>query len=119
MGLILASATIPGMSKGGQGVKNLFKGINLLNSPEPLKQLCATPIQKWPPIKTGCVTKYLLPKVPSTILKYRTVWCNCDPAYHHIITPLTPDSQRKLYRGYSCPETLIKMVPMSKKKLYR
>ena len=38
--LILAKAKIPGMSKGEQGVKNPFKGINLLNSPEPLKQLC-------------------------------------------------------------------------------
>ena len=28
------------MSKGGQGVKNQFKGLNLLSSPEPLKQLC-------------------------------------------------------------------------------
>jgi hypothetical protein len=39
LGLILATAKIPGMSKGEQGVKNQLKGINLLNSPEPLKQL--------------------------------------------------------------------------------
>ena len=30
------------MSKGEQGVKHLFKGINLLSSPERLKQLCHT-----------------------------------------------------------------------------
>ena len=28
------------MSKGEQGVKNQFKGLDLLSSPEPLKQLC-------------------------------------------------------------------------------
>ena len=33
-------AKIPRMSKGEQGVKNQFKGTNLLKSPEPLKQLC-------------------------------------------------------------------------------
>ena len=36
----MATAKIPGMSKGEQGVKNQFKGINLLISPEPSKQLC-------------------------------------------------------------------------------
>ena len=36
LGLILATAKIPGMSKGEQGVKNQLKGINLLNSPESL-----------------------------------------------------------------------------------
>ena len=40
MGLILATAKIPGMSKGEQGVKTQFKSMNLLISPEPLKQLC-------------------------------------------------------------------------------
>ena len=35
----LATAEVPGMSKGEQGVENQFKGINLLSSPEPLKQL--------------------------------------------------------------------------------
>ena len=39
IGLILATAKIPGMSKGEQGVKNQFKGISFLISPEPLKQL--------------------------------------------------------------------------------
>ena len=39
LGLILAAAKIPGLSKGEQGGKNQFKGINLLSSPEPLKQL--------------------------------------------------------------------------------
>ena len=39
MGLILSTAKIPGMGKGEQGVKNQFKGLNLINSPEPLKQL--------------------------------------------------------------------------------
>ena len=35
---ILATSKIPGMSKGEQGVKNHFKGINLLSCAEPLKQ---------------------------------------------------------------------------------
>ena len=35
-GLILATAKIPGISKGEKGGKNQFKGINLLSSPEPL-----------------------------------------------------------------------------------
>ena len=39
---LLGTAKIPGMSKAEQGVKNQFKGINLLSSPEPLKQLCCT-----------------------------------------------------------------------------
>jgi hypothetical protein len=34
----LATAKIPGMSKGEQGVKNQLKSLILLNSPEPLKQ---------------------------------------------------------------------------------
>ena len=40
LGLILASAKIPEMSKGEQDVKHQFKGKNLLSNPEPLKQLC-------------------------------------------------------------------------------
>ena len=36
----MATAKTPGMSKDEQGVKNHFKGINLLSSVEPLKQLC-------------------------------------------------------------------------------
>ena len=40
LGLILATAKRPGMSNGEQGVKNQFKGMSLLISHEPLKQLC-------------------------------------------------------------------------------
>ena len=43
LGLILATAKIPGMSKGEQGVKSYFKGKNLLNSPKSLKQLWPDP----------------------------------------------------------------------------
>ena len=39
LGIILATAQIPGMSKDEQGVKNQFKGMSFLISPEPLKQL--------------------------------------------------------------------------------
>ena len=39
LGLIWATAKIPGQSKGEQGVKNQLRGLNVLNSPEPLKQL--------------------------------------------------------------------------------
>ena len=35
----MATSKIPWMSKGEEGVQNQFKGINLLNSPESLKQL--------------------------------------------------------------------------------
>ena len=40
MGLIFATAKIPGMSKGEQGVKNQFTVITLFSSPEALKQPC-------------------------------------------------------------------------------
>ena len=47
----MATAKIPGMSKVEQGVKNQFKGINMLSSPEPLKQLC--PLGGLKPMRGG------------------------------------------------------------------
>ena len=62
MGLFWATAKILGMSKGEQGVKNQFKDMSLLISPEPLKQLCITTV----PITTDTITTVTITTVTLT-----------------------------------------------------
>ena len=52
LGLIFATAKVPGMSKAEEGVKSQFKGINLLSRPE-------TAVRGWDK-KEKMVKSYLL-----------------------------------------------------------
>ena len=87
------------MGKGEQGVKSYFKGKNMLNSPEPLKQLWSSWTQKWDRIffamclpLPGCVALPQMGSGKMVLMRLLQIGHNCFVA----LSCDAPESKQKL-----------------------